>query len=165
MRFIFTLMDELTAHEIQRWRYPEPYAVYNMAADDHDPPAELLDQRSPYYAARDEQGKLVGFFTFGTSALVEGEHTPSLYINDQTLPIGLGMHPNLAGQGYGLAFVQAGLDFARREFLPHYFLLYVYSWNERAIRVYERAGFKRVRVISVRNRHGQSEFLQMEMPA
>jgi RimJ/RimL family protein N-acetyltransferase len=41
----------------------------------------------------------------------------------------------------------------------------VYTWNERAIRVYERAGFRRVRVFTLNNKHGESEWLEMAMEA
>lgn len=162
MSYTFSLLDEQDAREVQQWRYENPYEVYNLAADDLDHPDELLDRRSPHYAVNDQEGNLIGFFSFGTSALVEGEVTPSLYIENKTLPVGLGMRPDLTGQGQGLAFVQAGLAFARREFQPRRFVLYVYPWNKRAIRVYERAGFQRVRLLTVHNIHGESIFLEME---
>lgn len=164
MQFIFSLMDEGDARAIQTWRYEGVYAVYS-GNDDDDPEAmaELLDRRSPYYAVRNEQGELVGFFNFGTSALVWESQEPSIYIEDRTIAIGLGMRPDLTGKGLGLAFVQAGLQFARQEFAPEHFRLYVFPWNERAIRVYEQAGFRRVRVFLQRNKYGEREFLEMSL--
>jgi [ribosomal protein S18]-alanine N-acetyltransferase len=41
----------------------------------------------------------------------------------------------------GLAYLQAGLAFATQRFTPRRFRLSVATFNERAIRVYERAGF------------------------
>jgi RimJ/RimL family protein N-acetyltransferase len=161
MYFTFSLMDEASAHQILRWRYDGLYATYNPGDD----PAEMLDTQSPYYAVHDKLGELIGFFCFGTSALVEGEYKAGLFIKERTLPLGLGMRPDLTGQGAGLAFVEAGLEFAQREFQPRNFLLYVYPWNERAIRVYERAGFQRIQELTVTNIHGQSVFLKMERAA
>jgi [ribosomal protein S18]-alanine N-acetyltransferase len=114
---------------------------------------------------RNEQGELVGFFTVGTSALVEESNEPGIYVEDRTIAIGPGMRPDAMGKGMGLAFVQACLDFARQEFAPEHFQLYVFSWNKRAIRVYEQAGFQRVRVVLQHNMQGGHEFLAMSRDA
>lgn len=165
MQFTFTLMDEMTARAILTWRYDEPYAVYNMVGDgldnDEEAVAELLEPRSPYYAVRDAQEELVGYFCFGTSALVWASDKPSLYIQERVLPIGLGLRPDRTGRGLGLAFVNAGLEFARQAFAPTQFCLYVFPWNERAIRVYERAGFQRGRIVLQQRENGSREFLEM----
>jgi ribosomal-protein-alanine N-acetyltransferase len=160
MPFIFSLMDKPTAEAIQAWRYEGPYVVYNMGSDD-GVMAELLDRRSPYYAIHNEQDELMGFFNVGTSALVWDSNEPGIYIENRTIAIGLGMRPDTTGKGMGLMFVQACLDFARQEFAPEHVRLYVFPWNERAIRVYEQAGFQHVRVFLQRNMHGVHEFLEM----
>lgn len=167
MRFTFTPMTEADAREILGWRYDEPYAVYNLA-NEEGVKAELLDPRSPHFAGRDELGELVGFISFGTSAEVENYSVAALYRDDDVkrqgvLSVGLGLRPNLTGQGkgVGLAFVNAGLDFARRQFHPKAFRLYVMSFNERAIRVYEHAGFHRTRTLHVHNIHGELDFVEM----
>lgn len=164
MQFQFAPVSEADARSILAWRYDEPYTTYN-AADDFESLerglTEMLDRRSPYYAVRDEQGELVGFFCFGTAAQVGDDVTPGLYGEDQIMDIGLGMRPDLTGLGLGLSFVQAGLAFAREQFHPRGFRLFVLTFNERAARVYERAGFTRVRVFTQRNMHGVLTFLEM----
>ncbi len=160
MQFTFTPMDEADARSIRRWRYEEPYAVYN-AADACDDVSEQLDRRSPYYSVRDGRGDLVGFFNFGSSAYVWDQAEPGLFGDDRSLAIGLGLRPDLTGRGLGYGFVVAGLDFAREQFAPRSFRFYVLTFNERAIRVYERAGFGRVRVFAQRNAQGTREFLEM----
>ena len=160
MLFIFSPMNEADARTIKTWRYEGPYAVYNID-DNPNSLAELLDRRSPYYAVRNEQDELISFFVFGTSAQVGNIDTPGLFSENNTITIGLGMRPDLTGKGLGLALVNAGLDFAREQFKPDHFRLFVLAFNERAIRVYERAGFQQVRVFVQRNIHGESEFLEM----
>ncbi len=167
MRFTFSPLTDADAREILTWRYDEPYAVYNMSSEE-GAEAELLDPRSPYFGAHDESGALVGFFAFGTSAEVENYAAPALYRDDETrrrgvLSIGLGLRPDLTGQrnGVGLAFVNAGLDVARQRFQPSTFRLFVMPFNERAIRTYERAGFRRTRTLHVRNIHGERDFVEM----
>ncbi len=171
MQFFFEPMNEEDARAVLRWRYEGPYAVYNMQddfdEDSKDSVAELLDRRSPHYAVRNEAGELVGFFGFGSSAYVTNYEEPHLYSENNTITIGLGMRPDLTGQGkgQGLAFVEAGLDFARQQFAPDYFRLFVLTFNERAIRVYEKAGFQRVRIVVQRNPQGERLFLEMSRHA
>ena len=161
MPFTFTLMNEAEARTIQTWQYEEPYRIYSYTPSE-DGLAEMLERRSPHYAARDEQGELVGFFCYGTSAQVWGNAEPALYREDRTLDIGLGLRPDLTGKGLGLSFVKAGLAFAREQFAPRSFRLFVLSFNERAIRVYERAGFTRVREFAQANpTHGELQFIEM----
>lgn len=171
MPFTFTPMTEADVREQLRWRYDEPYAVYNMSGEEGEQ-AELLDPRSPHFAVRDETGELVGFFAFGTAAEVQDYPAPALYRDEETrrrgaLSIGLGLRPDLTGQGkgLGLAFVQAGLDFARERFHPRVFRLYVLAFNERAMAVYERAGFQRMRTMHVHNIYGELDFVEMERAA
>jgi RimJ/RimL family protein N-acetyltransferase len=160
----FTPLSAGDARAIQAWRYEPPYSIYNMGSDGAEPDEgleELLDRHSPYYAVRDRRGELVGFFNFGTSALVWQAAEPALYVDGRTIAIGLGLRPDLTGQGLGLGFLDAGLAFAREQFAPLHFRLYVLTSNGRAIRVYERAGFRRVRTFVQRNIHGEHEYLEM----
>ncbi|MBF6590548.1 MAG: GNAT family N-acetyltransferase [Ktedonobacterales bacterium] len=160
MRFVFDEMTEADARAVMAWRYTGLYAVYNSDGD-ADALAELLDHRSPHFAARDEQGELVGFFAFGSAAEVGGSDEPHLYTGDGGLSLGLGLRPDRTGNGLGLAYVNAGLAFARTRFTPAYFRLFVLPFNERALHVYERAGFTRVRTITVRGHHGERDFIEM----
>jgi ribosomal-protein-alanine N-acetyltransferase len=161
MSFAFTHMNEETAATILTWKYEPPYTTYTLQEEGADIRAEMLDRRSPYYAVCDEQGELVGFFNYGTSSLVYDSDQPGIYVDDKTVPVGLGMRPDLTGKGLGQAFVEAGLAFAQQAFAPKQFLLFVYPWNERAIRVYERVGFRHAGVFMQKNPSGASEFLEM----
>jgi RimJ/RimL family protein N-acetyltransferase len=161
MGFAFTFMTEADARVIQTWKYVEPYTIYSYTASEEGL-AELLETRSPHYAVRDERGELVGFFCYGTSAQVWNNDVPALYAEGQIVDIGLGMRPDLTGKGLGLAFVNAGLAFAREQFAPQSFRLFVLTFNERAARVYERAGFARVREFIQPNPvHGELAFVEM----
>lgn len=163
MHFTFAPMTEEDARAIQSWNYEEPYATYNMhGSEEADALTEMLDRRSPYYAVRDEQGTLVGFYSYGTSAHVDGDMEPGLFVGDRMVTIGLGLRPDVTGHGLGLSFVNAGLEFAREAFAPKRFRLYVFAWNKRAIRVYERAGFQRIGPHIVHHPEGNREFIEMQ---
>jgi ribosomal-protein-alanine N-acetyltransferase len=122
-------MSDTSAQAIAGWQYPPPYDFYNAAADDEDL-AELMDPKiraGQYFEVLDEAGELVGFFQYKTGK--------------DPIEIGLGLRPDLAGKGLGVAFVQAGMDFARDHFGVASLSLEVATFNTRARLVYERAGF------------------------
>lgn len=126
------------------WRYPAPFNFY-----DDDGLAPNNPER--FYSVSVADGAAVGFFYFE-------ERGSSIFF-------GLGLRPDLTGQGLGQAFVRAGVDFARALFGRKRIVLDVAGFNERAIRAYERAGFRR---IGSHIRHfegwGDLTFVDMELP-
>lgn len=166
--FVFTPMTEADARDILAWRYTGPYVIYNApdAADGgmDESLREFLDTRSPYFAVCEQgrDGDPIAFFAFGSAGEVGGEaSTPHLLRADGSLTIGLGLRPDLTGQGRGLALVQAGLDLARKRYAPTAFRLHVFAWNKRAIRVYERAGFVAVGETRIVAPEGERVFIEM----
>jgi [ribosomal protein S18]-alanine N-acetyltransferase len=142
------------AEAIAEWRYPEPYSFYDWTADPDDL-RELLDpalRGDAYWAVRDEANELVGYFDFKPK-------------DEQTVEIGLGLRPDLTGRGIGGSFLAAGLEFARTRFAPARFVLSVATFNDRAIKVYERAGFTRERIYMHSTNGAEWEFLEMSRPA
>jgi [ribosomal protein S18]-alanine N-acetyltransferase len=105
------------------WRYPPPFDFYN---DDG------LSPNNPerFYSVSTSDGAIAGFFYFE-------ERGGAIFL-------GLGLRPDLTGRGLGPAFVSAGVDFARALFGPKRIVLDVAGFNERAIRAYERAGFRQI---------------------
>lgn len=132
-------MDEACARAILEWRYEPPYDVYNMAFDSRAAGVEFLtDRRNGYYALINECGVPVAFCCFGADAQVPGGHYEA-----DALDVGMGVHPDLAGRGHGLEFMDAVLHFARQEFVFGTFRTTVAAFNERALRVCEKSGFRR----------------------
>ena len=137
--YVFEPMNDEQARAIAAWRYEPPYDFYDMARD-----PEGLEELSPperrrgYYAVL-RDGELLGFFCYGQGGQLPG----FAYPDDGKVDVGLGLRPDLTGKGLGYGFVMAGLDFGRRCFDPSGFRLFVATFNERAIRLYERAGFGR----------------------
>lgn len=135
-------MDEASARETLTWRYEPPHDFYNPDPAKADESVQaFLDPRNAYHAITDDDGDLVGYCCFGLDARVPGGD----YSAD-ALDVGLKMRPDLTGQGRGLGFVTAILDFARQIFAPRAFRVTVAAFNRRATRVYEKAGFERVQV-------------------
>jgi len=136
----FEKMDRATALEVLRWHYDAPYDLYNLDAYDVEETLDdLLDPENAYYALRDERDELVAFCCFGPDAQVPGgDYTAA------ALDVGLGVRPDLTGQGSGLDYVLAVLGFATAGYKPAAFRVTVALFNQRARRVWEKAGFAEV---------------------
>ncbi len=152
-RLRFEQMTQEEAEAIAGWQYEPPYDFYDARADDEDL-SDLLNARrrtGRTFAAKDQSGEIVGFFSYGRE-------------NDAVV-VGLGLRPDLTGCGLGAQFVAAGLAFGRELFMPRRFRLSVAAFNERAIKVYERAGFVRTRAFDHTTNGGVFPFVEMERPA
>lgn len=166
VNFSFSPITDADARAILTWRYDGPYGAYNTADSvEADALSELLDPRSPYFAVRDvghEAEPPLAFFALGSSCEVGREiGAPYALRPDGSATVGLGLRPDLTGRGLGLSLMQAGLDYARGRYAPTGFRLYVYAWNARAIRVYERAGFVAVGETRVPANDGERVFIEM----
>ena len=154
LKFIFEPMSQQQACAVAGWKYEGIYAFYDWSADADDL-AELLDPQrredGGYLSVLDDAGSLIGFYGFTSK--------------ESTAEFGLGLRPDLTGQGLGTAFLSAGLEHIRESCAPTTFKLQVAAFNERAIKVYERAGFQRVRDYRHKTNRGEFEFVEMSRPA
>ncbi len=142
MPYTFVPMRWRDATAAGRWRYEGSYAIY-----DFDPLAlwaavvmQTIVRAAIFFSVLDERGELLGLFTFSRRG--------------DAVEIGVGMRPDLTGAGRGLEFFSAGLEFAYARYRPRRFLLTVAAFNERAQRVYTRAGFTPIRRFR-RRTHGE----------
>jgi [ribosomal protein S18]-alanine N-acetyltransferase len=162
LRFTLKQITPSDARAISRWRYEEPYSIY-----DGDPTSvgALLQPRFSYHSVYDERGDLTGYFCFGEDAQVAAGKRLGVYEVEPALDLGLGMRPDLTGMGLGEAFVHAGLRFAREVYSPPAFRLTVATFNRRAIRVYERAGFETIETFGAATLDVEKEWLLMRCGA
>jgi ribosomal-protein-alanine N-acetyltransferase len=138
--FRFHRMDEASARAILTWRYDAPYDFYNPDWKGVENAVHaFLDPQNACYCITNEGGDLQAYCCFGREAQVPGGD-----YQGEALDIGLGVRPDLTGQGRGHLFVQAVLDLAWREFSPAFFRVTVAEFNRRAQRVWMGAGFETV---------------------
>ncbi|MEC0244933.1 GNAT family N-acetyltransferase [Paenibacillus chitinolyticus] len=123
---------ETDGKAICTWSYPAPYSVYNW------PSWEELSARAEefadpgirekqYAAITNERDELCGFAQFFPLTGVTR--------------LGLGIRPDLCGQGLGPSYVECLVAEARRRNPGNEIDLEVLVRNERAIKAYIRAGF------------------------
>jgi ribosomal-protein-alanine N-acetyltransferase len=144
------------ARAVARWRYDGIYAFYNVGFVSLlvvmlTQQALRLFGSAFYFSVLEADGALAGIFSFVR--------------HSDTLEVGLGMRPDRTGHGEGLAFVLAGLEFARQRFNPRGFRLNVVTFNERARKVYQRAGFTPVRTFTRWTNGRPYEHLEMARDA
>ena len=136
----FSPMDEAAARTISNWRYEAPYEVYSMDREDADQlVSAFLKPEYAYHAIIDRAGALAGYCCFGADAQVPGGD-----YDNPALDVGLGVRPDLTGQGLGGTFVSAVLRFARQNLVPTEFRITVAEFNKRALRVWQKVGFQPV---------------------
>ena len=154
MKYTFMPMNDEQARAVASWKYDGIYAFYDWTADADDL-AELLDpaqrEQGRYHAVLDDNESLVGFYGFS--------------VHGSTVEFGLGLRPDLTGRGLGSGFLNACLDYAKENEHPETFRLKVAAFNERAIRVYERAGFELVREFRQKTNNSEWNFVEMSRPS
>lgn len=151
MTYTFNPMTQQQREEITDWQYEGDYAFYDMAADEDDLYEFLnpTDSADSYFAVT-QNNELIGFYCFKE-------------ISTGTIDIGLGMKPDFTGKGDGLSFFKAGLNFAIAHYKPEKFTLAVAAFNERAIRVYQKAGFQQEESILQNTNGGHYKFVKMAL--
>ncbi|CAH0122741.1 hypothetical protein PAE9249_05332 [Paenibacillus sp. CECT 9249] len=126
-------LQETHAEAICNWVYEPPYDLYGwlpwpqmqaLGVEFGDPDV----RRQQYAAVVDSAGELIGFAQF----------FPLVGVTR----LGIGMRPDLCGQGLGTLFMMPIIAEAKRRAPENAIDLEVHVWNERAIRVYERVGFR-----------------------
>ena len=141
-KIIFHRLDEKSAQAILQWQYPPPYDFYNLTASELENILPyLLDPANAFHGLFDSEGRLLAFCSFGPDGQVSG--------GDYRLPaldIGLGLRPDLTGQGHGSEYVNAVIDFDHQTFTPAQLRVTIAEFNARALRVWEKAGFWRVQM-------------------
>jgi [ribosomal protein S18]-alanine N-acetyltransferase len=158
MEYKIDRMNYARAKQISEWVYLEPYSIYNMDGSDGCI-NELLD--GLYYTVTDDKNNLIGYYCFGEAAQVPTGRKFGVYDDKGKTDIGLGMNPNLCGKGFGYEFLKNGMEFANNELSVKGFRLTVATFNQRAIIVYRRLGFREVASFKRVMENNSIEFIVM----
>jgi len=152
MKYIFTPMNQKHANIVSDWHYDGVYSFYDMAADEDDLRI-LMDTenwRDIIKAVLNENDELVGWAAF--------------YAENDEFWLSLGLRPDLTGRGLGEEFVSECVNYAISQYklITDTIKLHVALFNQRAIKVYQRAGFIETNK-TIRDTHiGQVDFIEME---
>jgi [ribosomal protein S18]-alanine N-acetyltransferase len=151
LRFrLFLKSDALAAIS---WRYPGQYSAYDLDPGDPLVLEALLRPENNYHAilVNDE---MIGYFCLGADARV-----PGWEYDDHALDLGMGIRPDLTGSGNGSTCFAAVLAHVVQQRPATLLRATIASWNQRAIRMCEHAGF--LAVASFRTTRVNGEFVVM----
>lgn len=131
------------------WHYPDQYAFYDLQADPEDY-QEIIDPlaRKDCYFQVTKDHHLIGYF------VVDG--------TSDVLDIGLGLRPDLTGQGFGKIFWNQIFVYIRNHYTAPKIRLAVAEFNVRAQKLYAKVGFKETRRFLQTTNGGQYPFIEME---
>ena len=138
MKIEYRPADETSARAFLIWHYEPPYDIYNC-------PLELVEEYVRYnidpennvYTMFDQHGELVGYCSYGADARVAGGD-----YSEEALDIGLMVKPELTGQGLGSEFASLVIENGTSLYRPGKLRVTIAAFNRRAIRVWEKNGFK-----------------------
>jgi len=153
MHYVFVPMNKEYAYEIAyNWKYDGAYSFYDMTADEDDL-KDFLNEDSwqgQYFAVLNDRSELIGFYLF--------------IFECGTMWIGFGLKPELTGRKIGAEFVIEGINFGVKRFgyKKNSVMLAVASFNKRAIKVYEKIGFKSEEKYIQKTNGGEFEFIKMK---
>ena len=147
-------MKEEYAKQICSWIYEDKYSDYNLTSYE-----ECKEKR--YGITREEEKN--NYIVY----LIDDEVVFYSYMklmDNNKLYIGEGLKPDFCGNGYGNYFLRDSINEMRKRYPNTTFFLEVRSWNKRAIKSYEKIGFKKTNVVISKDRLGNdTEFVEMEM--
>ena len=113
---------------ITEWKYEGEYSVYNAEPYEEQKKKGFgfANPQNHFYSFYDEK-KLIGFI--------------NLYEEKTEVFFGIGVKPEECGKGYGSHMTETACKISRELFPGKPLYLEVRTWNQRAVRCYEKAGF------------------------
>ncbi|RCX21429.1 acetyltransferase (GNAT) family protein [Fontibacillus phaseoli] len=156
----FEPMTRDRAAVLSRWTYEGIYSIYSME-DSDECISELMN--GEYFLGIDpRRNEVIGYICSGNSARVPGGYPAGIYEHHDCLDIGLGLRPDLTGKGIGQSFLIEAMGFLSVRYAITSFQLVVAAFNERAIKVYERTGFRKGECFPSKVEDREIEFLAMK---
>lgn len=123
--------SEKEAMALCQWRYEPPYDIYNCP--------DWSTVKAARWGMADDKKRSAEFYSVYYNKSFSG--FIRLVKNEDGVMLGLGLHPNLCGQGLGAECMTLALDAARARYGGVAIRLEVRKWNVRAVKCYTRAGF------------------------
>lgn len=128
--YIIESMNSEAAKQICTWQYESPYSIYNYMTYEEALEKQAMITRvenADNYLCFWNNEKLVAY--------------TSILLKDENVFIGIGIAPQLCGQGLGNFCLNKAIIEAQKRYPDKQIWVQVRSWNERAIKCYRKNGF------------------------
>ena len=122
-------MTEDEKYTAADWKYDGEYAIYN------DQPYD--EQKKKGFGFANPKNIL---FAFYDGSVFVG--FTNLYEEESEVFFGIGANPGYCGKGYGQKMTEKTIELSHELFPGKRIYLEVRTWNRRAVRCYEKAGFR-----------------------
>ena len=143
---------EFDAENIATWKFEGIYSFYdNDRTEGKKEWASNIDKDENAFGIYNEKNELIGNCCFDRDD------------EDDQVFFGIQMRPDLTGKGLGKEVLENVLEFGRKKYNLEKINLLVAKFNERAIKVYERLGFRVINEFVWNVNGGEYEFVDMEM--
>jgi len=153
MEYTTRYMDEEILKEIISWKYEGEYKEYNLE------PYETLVERNSSIVKPEKRENYLCYFK--DKELIG--YTNIMKKNTGDIFLGIGLAPKYCGKGYGSQILNNSIKEAMNKYPDSKITLQVRAWNIRAIKCYEKYGFKILKKEKVQDRNGiEIEFVFME---
>ena len=147
-------MKEEYAKQIVDWNYEGEYKDYNL------PSYEECKNKNYGITREDKKDNY-------TVYILDGEvifYSNMKLMDDNKIYIGVGLKPNYCGKGLGNYFIEDSINNIKNKYPNSILFLEVRSFNKRAIKAYEKIGFKITNKLIKKDRLGNdTEFIEMEL--
>lgn len=150
MKLQFRVPTISDVEDILTWKFEGIYSFYDNDIDVNKMEwiKSIVDSDNDF-AIYDEHNRLIGNCGFE-------------YI-DEFFCVGVQMRPDITGKGFGTEFVKAIVEFGKQKYNLEHIDLMVAKFNKRAIRVYEKLGFKVVEEFVNTIRGNDYDFMTMRL--
>jgi len=129
MNFEFRTPTKNDVQDILTWKYEGIYSFYdNSIQKEKIESIENFIDSDNNFSIYNEYNELIGNCSF--------------YYIEEFFCVGLQMRPDITGKGFGTEFVKSIINFGKQKYNLNYLDLTVAKFNSRAIKVYEKLGFK-----------------------
>ncbi len=147
-------MNEEFAKQITEWIYEGDYSDYNL-------PSYEECKNKKYGMTREDRWNNYIVYTINNEVVF---YSNMKEMDNNKLYIGVGLKPKYCGKGLGNFFLNDSINEMKKIYPERTFFLEVRSWNKRAIKSYEKLGFKITNTVISKDRLGNdTEFIEMEM--
>ncbi len=150
MKLEFRAPIKSDIEDILTWKYDGIYSFYdNSIQKEKIEWIESFIDSDDNFSIYNEQNELVGNCSF--------------YYIEEFFCLGVQMRPELTGRGFGTEFVRAIINFGKKKYNLSYIDLTVAKFNKRAIKVYEKLGFKIIEEFVNTIRGNDYDFMAMRL--
>ncbi len=153
-KYIKDNMNDIYAKDICSWNYENEYSVYNLPSY-----FEAVDKGYGITKKENRDNYICYIYNEEVIAYINMKKMP-----DKKIFFGIGLRPDYCGKGKGKYFLNDGINEIKNRFPNYLIYLEVRSFNQRAIKAYEKVGFVITETKVKKDSFGNdTEFVIMEL--